>query len=133
MRTITYTIVICIVLFVLLAGCTSQPKSATGAVTVSAVQWNGQVKEFNVRAFQFGYDPGVLEVSLGDKVRITAYSSDVPHGLAISQFDVNMRLLGKSPVTAEFIADKAGTFTFYCNIPCGYGHGGMQGTLIVKA
>lgn len=132
MRTRAYAIVISMAFLVILAGCASQPKTATGAATVPATQWNGQVKEFNVRAFQFGYDPSVLEVNLGDKVRITAYSSDVPHGLAIPQFGVNMKLLDKNPVTTEFIADKPGTFTFFCSIPCGSGHGAMQGKLIVK-
>lgn len=114
-------------LLVLLAGCGTQ--DTTGAATV---EWNGEVKEFNVRAFQFGYEPDVLEVNLGDKVKINAYTSDVAHGLAIYQFGVNMQLRGKTPVTTEFVADKAGTFTFYCNVPCGSGHGAMRGKFIVN-
>ena len=116
------------VLVVFLAGCAQSPGS-TGAATV---EWNGEVKEFNVRAFQFGFDPETIEVNLGDKVRITAYSDDVPHGLAIPQFGVYMSLMGKTPVTEEFIADQPGTFTFYCSVPCGRGHGSMRGKFIVN-
>jgi len=123
------TTILFVALLLLVAGCASKQQSATGA---AAVDWNGQVKEFTVRAFQFGYDPAVLEVNLGDKVKINAYTSDIPHGLAIPQFGVNMQLRGKNQVTTEFVADKAGTFTFYCSIPCGRGHGSMQGTLVVK-
>ena len=43
-----------------------------------------------------------------------------------------LALTSKKPVTTEFIADKAGTFTFYCSIPCGRGHGSMHGKLIVN-
>ena len=32
----------------------------------------------------------------------------------------------------EFIADKKGTFTFSCSVPCGSGHLNMKGTLIVE-
>lgn len=77
-------------------------------------------------------DPDTLEVNLGDKVIIRAYTDDVPHSLALWEFDVNLMLASKEPVSAEFIADKAGEFTFYCSIPCGSGHGAMQGKLIVR-
>jgi heme/copper-type cytochrome/quinol oxidase subunit 2 len=30
-----------------------------------------------------------------------------------------------------FVADKAGTFTWRCNIPCGAGHQHMTGKLVV--
>jgi cytochrome c oxidase subunit 2 len=43
-----------------------------------------------------------------------------------------MELRDKTPVTAEFVASKKGTFSYRCSIPCGHGHGGMEGTLIVQ-
>ncbi len=129
------------VLFVallILSACASKPAApTTGAVTAKippapAVQWNGQVKEFTVRAFQYGFEPDKLEVNLGDKVVIHGYTSDVPHGLALWDYGVNLNLMDKNPVTTDFIADKAGEFTFMCSIPCGSGHSKMQGKLIVK-
>jgi len=126
MRKIIVAIVLTLV--VLLVGCAGK-NQATGA---ASVEWNGEVKEFTVRAFQFGFDPARLEVNVGDKVVINAYTSDVGHGLAIREFGVNMALTSKKLVTTEFIADKAGTFTFYCSIPCGRGHGSMRGKLVVN-
>jgi cytochrome c oxidase subunit 2 len=35
-------------------------------------------------------------------------------------------------VTVEFVADKAGTFTFSCSVYCGKGHRGMKGELVVS-
>ena len=91
-----------------------------------------EVKEFTIRAFKFGFEPNVIEVNKGDTVRITAYASDGSHGLAISEFGVNLRLPDSRPREVEFVADKAGTFTFRCSVVCGSGHGRMTGTLIVN-
>jgi nitrosocyanin len=92
----------------------------------------GEVKEFNVVAYRWGFEPSVISVNKGDKVRITATSRDVPHGFAIDEYGINLYLDGLRPKTVEFIADKAGTFIFYCNVPCGSGHNSMRGKLIVK-
>jgi heme/copper-type cytochrome/quinol oxidase subunit 2 len=35
-------------------------------------------------------------------------------------------------VTVDFTADKAVTFSFRCSNFCGFGHGGMKGTLVVE-
>ena len=127
-----------LIALLVLSACASKPAvPTTGAITAKiplapAVQWNGQVKEFTVRAFQYGFDPDKLEVNLGDKVIIHGYTSDVPHGLTLWDYGVNMKLMDKNPVTTEFIADKTGEFTFLCSIPCGSGHSKMQGKLIVK-
>ncbi|MAG38869.1 cytochrome C oxidase subunit II [Candidatus Woesearchaeota archaeon] len=93
----------------------------------------GEVKEFIITAFQFGYNPSILEVDKGDLVRIIASSRDVSHGLAIPLFGVNLYLGSDgSEQTVEFLADKEGTFTFYCSVSCGSGHGRMSGQLIVR-
>ena len=67
----------------------------------------------------------------GDVVKITAWSRDVEHGLMISDYDINLKL-NNEPQTIEFVADKKGTFSFYCHVPCGKGHGAMRGTFIVN-
>lgn len=95
------------------------------------VQLTGETKEFRIEAFQFGFSPSVIEVNLGDTVKIIASSRDVPHSFTLPDFGVNLYLDGLNTKTAEFIADKAGTFTFYCNIPCGGGHSSMRGTFKV--
>ena len=126
-----YAMVIILTALVLLVGCGRQP--ATGAVSGPTTDdVTGEVKEFTVRAFQFGYEPSTLEVNLGDKVIIHGYTSDVAHSITIPQFYVSMSLTSKTPVTTEFIADTPGEFTFYCSIPCGSGHGRMRGKLIVN-
>ena len=90
------------------------------------------VKEFRLEAFQFGYEPSVIEVNKGDTVRIIATSRDVSHGLALLDFGVNIVIKKGEKTTAEFVADKTGEFTFYCSVPCGSGHSTMKGKLVVN-
>lgn len=106
----------------------SEDDNASGQVAVTS----GNVKEFKVEAFQFEFSPSTIEVNQGDVVRIIASSRDVPHGLAIPEFGVNMYLDGLKEQTVEFVADKKGTFPFSCSVSCGIGHGSMRGQLIVN-
>ena len=121
-----------IVGLLVLAGCTNTGGKKNNVGELDKDAFTGEIKEFTVEAFQFGFDPSVIEVNQGDKVRIIASSRDVPHGLAIPEFGVNLYLDGVTSQTAEFIADKKGKFSFYCSVPCGAGHRGMKGDLIVK-
>lgn len=111
----------------------SSPVPAPGFEDVEekVVVTEGQVKEFIVMAKQWEFIPATIEVNLGDTVKLQVTSTDVTHGFVLSEFGVNERLSPGKVVNIEFVADKAGTFGFYCSVPCGSGHGGMQGQLIV--
>ena len=102
------------------------------AGTVAQPAQNSDVKEFKITAKQFEFSPSTIEVSKGDKVRLIVTSMDVPHGIAIREYGINKQLNPGEPVTIEFTADKAGTFTAYCTVFCGSGHSNMKGKLIVK-
>jgi cytochrome c oxidase subunit 2 len=116
-----------------IAGCsTNSTENAAKNTQTSEDVFTGEVKEFNVIAYQWAFEPSTITVNKGDKVRITATSRDVPHGFAIDEYGINLYLDGLRPKTAEFIADKAGTFVYYCSVQCGSGHGRMRGKLIVK-
>ena len=93
---------------------------------------NGDFKEFKITAKQFEFTPSTIEVNKGDKVKLVVTSVDVPHGIAIKEYGINEQLPVGKPVTIEFTADKAGTFTAYCSVFCGSGHSNMKGNLVVK-
>lgn len=97
-----------------------------------SVQVTGETKEFTMEAFQFGFEPSVIEVNKGDRVKITATSRDVPHGFAILELGVRETINPGEVTNIEFAADKAGTFSFFCSVPCGAGHSSMRGQLIVR-
>jgi len=127
-----------VVLFLISACARQKPDDLVGqgtAVTqneISAATQNGEFKEFKMTAKQFAFEPSVIEVNKGDKVRLIVTSVDVPHGIAIKEYGINERLDVGKPVTIEFTADKEGTFTAYCSVFCGAGHSGMKGKIIVK-
>ena len=93
---------------------------------------SGEVKEFKMIAKQFSFEPGVIEVNKGDKVRLIVTSIDVPHGIGIPEYGINERLDPGKRVTIKFIAEKEGTFTTFCSVFCGSGHSNMKGKIIVK-
>ncbi len=93
---------------------------------------SGEVKEFQITAKQFSFNPETIEVNKGDKVRLIVTSIDVPHGIAIKEYNINERLDVGKPVTIEFTADKEGTFTAFCSVFCGSGHSNMKGKIVVK-
>ena len=92
----------------------------------------GETKEFEITVKNWEFIPPVIEVNEGDKVELHLETIEGNHGFALPEFGINERLNEGTDVHVEFIADKLGIFNFFCNIPCGQGHSGMNGRLIVK-
>lgn len=93
----------------------------------------GPVKEFTVEMSQFAFSPDPITVQEGDHVKLTFVAVDVAHGVSMPEFGVKTRKLeiGESE-TVEFVADKKGSYTYFCNVFCGSGHRDMKGTFIVE-
>jgi mono/diheme cytochrome c family protein len=90
------------------------------------------------RAWKFSLEK--IEVQQGQLVRIDYQPTDnglgAGHGLAIDGYDKASFINGamvQRPKSLTFLADKPGTFTFYCATQCSTGslHPNMKGTLIV--
>lgn len=88
--------------------------------------------EINMTAKQWEFVPGTVTVNKGDTVILHITSTDVAHGIGMPQFGVSEDLPPGETVTVTFVADKEGTYTFFCNVYCGSGHREMKGTLVVK-
>jgi len=88
----------------------------------------GKVVNIKVEARDFEYDKKEIHVKLGDKVKITLHSDDGGHGFAIPAYNVNIQ----GNKSAEFTANKKGTFEYHCSVECGSGHMNMTGKLIVE-
>lgn len=92
----------------------------------------GTVQEFTIDGFNFGYDISEIRVKEGDTVTINLTSSDGFHDWVVDEFDAateKIREGGNTSVT--FVADKAGTYEFYCSVGS-HRANGMVGTLIVE-
>lgn len=90
------------------------------------------VRVIEVKASRYKFEPDPILVMLGEKVRLVVTSSDVDHGIAISDFNVNIFVPAGKTETVDFTADKRGAFHAYCSVYCGPGHGRMEANFIVK-
>jgi heme/copper-type cytochrome/quinol oxidase subunit 2 len=109
--------------------------AAAGAMASDAGALSGDVvdgvREVEVEAFRYGYEPDPIVVKKGERVRLIAKSRDVTHGLGIEDLDIDIELSPKEERTVEFTPEKAGEFHIHCTVYCGSGHSGMHGTLQV--
>ena len=91
-----------------------------------------EIKTVDVIASRFKFEPAIISVVEGDRVRLRLHSVDRTHGIGIKAFRVK-ELIPKSAeaVTVEFVADRTGTFDITCSEYCGTGHWAMKGRPIV--
>jgi nitrous-oxide reductase len=82
------------------------------------------------------YNPEHVDVRKGDHVvwHLTNLerTQDATHGFAIPGYNVNLSLEAGETATVEFVADRAGTYPFYCTEFCSALHLEMTGFFLVK-
>jgi len=88
--------------------------------------------EIQMTAKKYEFSANPIRVKKGEHVRLIITATDRDHGFKLEAFNIEQKLKKGVPTTVEFAADKAGTFSFKCSVHCGFGHGGMKGTLIVE-
>ena len=86
---------------------------------------------FRIQASSFNYSPSVLHVNPGDRVTIELASQDVPHGIYIDGYDLEVHADPGQPARLNFIADRPGSFRLRCSVTCGALHPFMIGQLKV--
>lgn len=106
------------------------------------------VQEIQMTAKDFEFDPPVVHVKVGASVKLIVTSTDRTHGIRIKLFPEGaagntppglefvfgqdcFKLKKNDPVTIEFIARDAGTYSFTCCKLCGTSHKKMKGQIIV--
>ncbi|OHA03244.1 MAG: hypothetical protein A3J58_00940 [Candidatus Sungbacteria bacterium RIFCSPHIGHO2_02_FULL_52_23] len=89
------------------------------------------VTEFIITGANYSFTPSALKVKKGDTVRITLKNSGGLHDFVIDEFGVaTKRINGGEEDTVTFVADKTGTFEFYCSVGS-HRQMGMKGTITV--
>ena len=102
-----------------------------GGAEQNAAQAAGSETKMTAKKYEF--EPNVVTVKNGDRVRLVITALDHDHGFKLEAFKIDERLKKGIPTTIEFTADKTGTFPFECSHFCGVGHGKMKGKLVVTA
>jgi cytochrome c oxidase subunit II len=134
-----YLVGLFLISIIAVAGCSGQVEEQSSSSEANSLQneqsspaVGTEVVEIQVTAKQWEFVPDTITVNRGDDVRLSIESIDVNHGIAIPDFGVNAFLKPGEVTDVEFVASKTGTFSFFCSVQCGQGHGSMRGTLIVK-
>jgi plastocyanin len=92
----------------------------------------GEAKEFTVVGKNFRFNPAEIRVKKGETVRVLFKSEDMKHDFMIDEFEVATAQLGAGEEEeVEFVADKVGTFEYYCSVGQ-HRANGMVGKLIVE-
>ncbi len=108
----------------------------------SGIAQNGDTKVINIQAAMDGFDMQTIRVKAGETVKVNLRSLDNEHHtdgagkhqFAIDELGVNVIANPLSASSGTFVATKAGTYTFYCDICCGgKANPTMNGKLIVEA
>lgn len=110
----------------------------TAVIYMIAKQWRFEV--INATGI-LGYNFTEVSKTLGNLtiyvekntfITMIIKSIDVPHGIAVQGYQVNALIPVNEYVEIKFLADKTGTFRFYCTVFCGTGHRYHYGYLVVK-
>lgn len=117
-------------------------KAENGAVspeTESASVANGPIKEFNMTSWMDKTDGKMtphfslneIKVKKGDTVKIHITNTAGTHDFVLDEFGIDAETPLSQTVDVEFVADKVGTFEYYCGK---YNHRelGQRGNLIVE-
>jgi len=90
------------------------------------------VKEFIVTGKSFSFTPNEIKVKRGDTVRIVFINSEGFHDWVMNEFNARTKQIKAGETeTIEFIADKVGSFEYYCSVGQ-HRQMGMVGTLVVE-
>jgi heme/copper-type cytochrome/quinol oxidase subunit 2 len=90
-------------------------------------------REITLTARNYQFSPNRIEVMQDDLVKLTIESGDVAYSFTIDEYRVSRRIPAGGSTTLEFRADRAGTFSFYCNLTNDSRHSQMKGELVVRA
>jgi cytochrome c oxidase subunit II len=91
-----------------------------------------ETREIKVTAKRYEFSPNPITVKKGEHVKLLVAALDHDHGFKLDAFNINLKIKKGATASAEFTADKAGTFPFHCSDFCGMGHRKMKGKLVVE-
>lgn len=90
------------------------------------------LKTFTVLGNNFTFSTSEIRVKKGDRVKIVFQNTVGVHDWALDEFNVKTpRIQSGQSATVEFVADKTGTFEYYCSVGTHRAQG-MKGNLIVE-
>ena len=95
---------------------------------------SAEPRVIDIVARRFAFEPAMVEVKDGERVRLRITSADGLHGFQIKAFKISKEIpRGGEVVVIDFVPKGAGEYPILCSEYCGDGHGDMKGMLVVSA
>ena len=112
---------------------TEQPaKEETMQSTNTNMNEETVIKVFEVEGKPFSFSPSEIKVKKGDKVKIIFKNMEGFHDWVVDEFAAKTKQIQAGQTdSVDFIADKTGTFEYYCSVGT-HRQQGMVGKLIVE-
>ena len=89
--------------------------------------------EVRISAKKFEFHPNKVTVKFGQPVLLVLTSEDRIHGFKVPELGIRSDIVPGQETRVALTPQRAGSFTFFCDVFCGDGHEEMDGTLIVEA
>ncbi len=110
----------------------SQTEKETATSTTKPTEDKEGTSTIVVNATNYKFDPTTIIVKKGETVTIVLKNQDGLHDLKIDEFNVaTKKLRGGEEETISFVADKSGTFEYYCSVGQ-HRAMGMKGSFVVQ-
>lgn len=87
-------------------------------------------RSIDVVATSFEFDPPTIQADAGEALEVVLTAEDVEHDFVIDELDAHIGAEAGATATGGFVAEEAGTYTYYCSVP-GHREAGMEGELVV--
>ncbi len=98
---------------------------------IDALKMKDTVRVVAITAANWKFSPNAITAKKGEKVQIVVTGVEGMHGFASPGLGINASIAAGQTVTIDLPTDKAGSFDFFCSVPCGSGHKDMKGTIII--
>lgn len=105
----------------------SSVPTGTGSSTSST-----EARIIEIQASNWTFTPSVITAKVGEKVQLKVTNVSGVHGILVKDLGIDLKLAEGETGTVDLPTDKAGTFSFRCNIMCGEGHKDMTGTITIS-
>lgn len=111
---------------------TMDMSKSTSSTATNATTTTGKTVEVTMEAGNFYFAPKTISAKKGDTIKITLTGKGMMHDFTLDAFNVQSSTVEPgSTTTVEFVADKTGTFEYYCSIGS-HRQRGQAGTLTVE-
>jgi len=102
-------------------------ETASGASSVAA-----EARVIRIEASNWAFTPSAITAKVGEKVTLEIVGVSGNHGIAVPDLGLDVKVDEGQTVTVDLPTDKAGTFSFRCNVMCGEGHRDMTGSIVIE-